>query len=228
LRAGCKKARAEQVLSAGYPGLKLKIGFGQATDLANLAKLRALLGASGKLMADANKACSVQDACKNVAALAEFDLFWLEEPMAADRPQAGWQQLAGCATMSLAGGDNIAGDNDFDEILKARLLTVVQPDLAKWGGLTKCLPLGRKIVGAGLNYCPHYLGGGIGLVASAHALAAAGGDGMLEVYINANPLRSELVGDMLSRTPGMATLSAEAGLDVEPDLDWLKFYRVDH
>jgi D-galactarolactone cycloisomerase len=219
---------AEQALSAGYPGLNLKIGFGQATDLANLAKLRDLLGASGKLMADANQAWSVQDACENVAALAEFDLFWLEEPMAADRPQAEWQQLADCARMSLAGGENIVGDADFDRTLKARVLTVVQPDLAKWGGLTKCVPLGSRTISAGLNYCPHYLGGGIGLVASAHALAAAGGEGMLEVDINANPLRSELVGEMLSRTPGMATLSTKAGLGVEPDLGWLKTYRVSH
>ena len=219
---------AEQALSAGYPGLKLKIGFGQATDLANLAKLRDLLGPSGKLMADANQAWTVEEACQHAAALAQYDLFWLEEPMAADRPQAEWQQLADCAPMSLAGGENIVGDTDFDATLAARVLTVVQPDLAKWGGLTKCVPLGRKIIDAGVNYCPHYLGGGIGLVASAHALAATSGDGMLEVDINANPLRSELVGDMLTTTPGMATLSTNAGLGVEPDLEWLKSYRVGH
>jgi len=218
---------AEQALTAGYPGLKLKIGFGQATDLANLAKLRHLLGASGKLMADANQAWTVQEACENVAALTEYDLFWLEEPIAADRPQVEWTQLAGCATMSLAGGENITGDTDFDTTLTARLLTVVQPDLAKWGGLTKCVPLGRRIIGASLNYCPHYLGGGLGLIAYAHALAAAGGDGMLEVDINSNPLRSELVGDMLSGTPGMATLSTKAGLGVEPDLGWLKTFKID-
>ena len=88
--------------------------------------------------------------------------------------------------MPLAGGENILGDDAFAEALHDRILSVVQPDLAKWGGLTRCVPLGRKINRAGLLYCPHYLGGGIGLVASAHALAAAGGvlDGAETVGLN--------------------------------------------
>lgn len=222
------EAVAEKALGAGYRNLKLKIGFDETSDRANLARLRALAGDGGRLMADANQAWSVEEACRRVPAVREFDLYWLEEPIAANRPAGEWRRLRDHASMPLAGGENLAGDEQFAEALRGGILSVVQPDLAKWGGPTKCVPLGRAINRSGLLYCPHYLGGGIGLVASAHVLAAVGGDGMLEVDINDNPLRSALIGDMLSKTPGFATLDDSPGLGVAPDLSWLASFRVDH
>ena len=88
------------------------------------------------------------------------------------------------------------------------------------------MTIARQIIASGKRHCPHYLGGGIGLVASAHALAAVGGDGMLEVDINTNPLRSELVGDLLSKERGRACLGHAPGLGYEPDLDAVRQYRV--
>ena len=66
---------------------------------------------------------------------------------------------------------------------------MVQPDIAKWGGLTVCRGLADDILKSGKTFCPHYLGGGIGLLASAHLLAGAGGEGRLEMDVNENPLR---------------------------------------
>ena len=73
------------------------------------------------------------------------------------------------------------------------VLAVIQPDLAKWGGLSRTIPVARDTRAVGRRYCPHYLGSGIGLVASAHALITVGGEGLLEVDFNPNPLRSALV-----------------------------------
>lgn len=228
INPGGAEAVAERALGAGYRNLKLKIGFDEQSDRTNLSRLRALVGDKGKLMADANQAWSVEEACLRAPAFSDFDLFWLEEPIAANRPAGEWRRLREHAPMPLAGGENLAGDEDYTEALQDRILSVVQPDLAKWGGPTKCVPLGRAINRSGLLYCPHYLGGGVGLVASAHALAAVGGDGMLEVDINDNPLRSDLIGAMLSRSPGFATLDDSPGLGVDPDLSWLASFKVDH
>ena len=158
--------------------------------------------------------------------LAPFKLAWLEEPIAADRPEPEWRSIRDLAGMPLAAGENVQGDDQFATWLRSDILSVVQPDLAKWGGLSRTVPVARQIIASGKRYCPHYLGGGIGLVASAHALAAVGGDGMLEVDINANPLRSDLVGDLLSKQKGMACLGDAPGLGYEPDLEPLRKYRV--
>ena len=60
--------------------------------------------------------------------------------------------------------------------------------MAKWGGLNRTIPFARQLRAAGRRYCPHYLGGGICLVALTHALTAVGGDCLLEVEFNRYPL----------------------------------------
>ena len=72
---------------------------------------------------------------------------------------------------------------------------------------------------AGLRYCPHYLGGGLGLLASAHLLAAAGGDGLLEIDSNDNPLRSALSPKLSDIEDGWVTLDDETpGIGAPPDV----------
>jgi D-galactarolactone cycloisomerase len=80
----------------------------------------------------------------------------------------------------------------------------------------------RAIRATGLRYCPHYLGGGIGLLASAHLLAAVGGDGILEIDANPNPLRTETCGPLTAIREGRARLTDAPGLGFEPDLARLR------
>ena len=103
---------------------------------------------------------------------------------------------------------------------------MIQPDACKWGGITGCLAVARNALAAGRRYCPHYLGGGIGLLASAHLLAAVGGDGLLEVDINPNPLREGLAQTFPSLENGSFMLSDAPGLGVEPDMSEVNQFNV--
>ena len=58
-------------------------------------------------------------------------------------------------------------------------------------------------------------------MASAHLLAASGGDGLLEVDANENPLRTMLAPALQKIDNGLITLTQDPGLGVEPDLDAL-------
>jgi len=211
---------------AGFRAFKLKVGFGRDVDLANLRAMREALGSSCEIMVDANQAWSLADARDMAARLEAHRPAWLEEPMRADTPWDDWQALAASTSIPLAGGENLAGEAAFERAFEARALRVVQPDVAKWGGLSGCLPLARRIREAGLRYCPHYLGGGIGLLASAHLLAAVGGDGMLEVDANPNTLRTATCGPVKHVSDGVVLLGDAAGLGVIPDLQELQPYRV--
>ncbi|MGE3919142.1 MAG: enolase C-terminal domain-like protein, partial [Hyphomicrobiaceae bacterium] len=161
-----------------------------------------------------------------VPVLAEFGLGWLEEPLRADRPWSEWRRLAEATAIPLAAGENVMGDAGFDAALTSGALGVVQPDLAKWGGLSATLPVARRILAAGRRFCPHYLGGGIGLVASGHLLAAVGGDGMLEIDSNPNPLRSEIAGALGRISDGMADLGDAPGLGIDHPVAVLGRFRV--
>lgn len=210
----------------GFAAFKLKVGFGPDRDLSNLKTLRKTLGEDAKLMVDVNQGWTLGAAIEQVPRLAEFGLDWIEEPVRADTSWDDWRRLNAVSPAPLAGGENIAGDGAFDEAMTQRVFGVVQPDLAKWGGISKCLPLARRILEAGARYCPHFLGGGIGLLASAHVLAAAGGDGLLEIDANPNPLRSLLCGPLEDVSGGRVALPAGAGLGAEFENAELEQYRV--
>ncbi len=216
---------AEAALSRGHRALKLKIGFDLAADRANLASLHQLIG-DGMLAADANQAWSTERALEIAPHLGEFGLAWLEEPIRADRPWQEWQRLREGAGLPLAAGENITSRAGFEQALGDDVLRVVQPDIAKWGGLSVCSDIARDILTSGKIFCPHYLGGGIGLLASAHLLAGVGGDGLLEVDANDNPLRDRFCGPVADIRDGMVTLSDNAGLGIEPDLSSIEQYRT--
>jgi len=214
------EALAQRRQAQGYRAFKLKVGFGADRDLANLRALRAALGEQTPLMVDANQAWSLDEALVMAPRLADFQLGWLEEPLRADRPWREWQVLRdGIAGLGLplAGGENVAGDAAFDDALAAQVFSVLQPDVAKWGGISGCWPVVQRARAAGVRYCPHYLGAGVGLMASAHLLAASGSDGMLEIDANDNPLRTELSPPLQAIDDGFADLGEAPGIGVLPD-----------
>lgn len=217
---------AESAMRRGHKVLKLKIGFDGAVDHANLEALRDLVGPDGVLAADANQAWSVEDAIARARDIEAFGLAWLEEPIRADHPWRDWQRLRANVAIPLAAGENIASLDGFAQALSDDVLRVVQPDIAKWGGLSACADIARAVRAGGKTFCPHYLGGGIGLLGSAHLLAGVGGDGMLEVDSNDNPLRDDFSGPVADVVDGGITLTDDPGLGIEPDLASIQHYRT--
>lgn len=220
--SGLNPDRPEQLAltrqSEGHCNFKLKVGFGIERDVENLKALRAALGDDATLMTDANQAWTLAQAKECAPRLEGFDLRWLEEPIRADQPWEVWASLAETTKIPLAAGENLSSDKAFDEAIAARVLAYVQPDLGKWGGFSRCLGVADRVSDAGLTFCPHWLGGGVGLLASAHLLAAAGGNGLLEIDSNPNPLRDELAGPLRKLDSGMCTLTDAPGLGEIPDL----------
>jgi L-alanine-DL-glutamate epimerase-like enolase superfamily enzyme len=213
---------------AGHRAFKLKVGFGAERDIHNLKTLRDLLGTETPLMVDANQAWTPAVALEMSRQLAEFDLQWLEEPIAADHAIQDWIALAQGSPIPLAGGENMRGEAMFDEAIASGAFAVFQPDLGKWGGFSACLPVARKVIESSRMFCPHWLGGGLGLVASMHLKAAAGGEGYVEVDSNANPLREVLACPLPKVTDGVVTLSNLPGLGIEPDLQAAAQFRRPH
>ncbi len=212
--------------AAGFSRFKVKVGFGRERDRAAVAAARAALGDGETLLLDANQAWDPESAAGMAVALAAFGPGWLEEPLPADAPASAWQALARATSIPLAAGENLRGDAAFRAALADGALAVIQPDACKWGGVTGCFRVAGETLAAGRRYCPHYLGGGIGLLASAHLLAAAGGDGWLEVDVNPNPLREGLAQPFPAIRDGMAALPAGPGLGVAPDAEVLRRFTV--
>ena len=204
-----------QARAQGYRAFKVRL-WGEDIDWRDrLARLREVVG-DAPLMADANQSWSVEQAERLVAEFGGIGLAWMEEPIPADSSDEEWLRLKAASPVPLAGGENLRSEREFVHALELGVLAVVQPDLCKWGGFSGCLPLARRIRETGRQYCPHFLGGGIGLMASAHLLAAAGGDGLLEVDVLPNPLRERIVA-VPPVTDGTLALPEAPGLGLDPD-----------
>ena len=218
---------AQQKWDQGFRAFKLKVGFGEERDIHNLASLRNLFGNDIKIMVDANQAWCPENAAPHIAQLSSLNPFWIEEPLPADSSIQDWKTLANTIPpMQLAAGENMRGHSQFYEAIDSGAFGVIQPDLGKWGGFSGCIPVARYAIEHQKLFCPHWLGGGIGLMASMHLKAAVGGPGFVEFDSNPNPLRELLAQPLPNVIDGEVCLSNQPGLGIEPDLASLKPFLV--
>jgi D-galactarolactone cycloisomerase len=220
LAASDQPALALQKQGEGHVAFKLKVGFGAERDAKAFKLLRQALGTSAQIMIDANQAWNLQQAQQCLAALAQHQPVWIEEPLRCDTPWQDWQALAKSIPIPLAAGENLRGA-EFGAAIASKSLRYLQPDIGKWGGFTGCLQAARQAVQAGLLFCPHWLGGGIGLKASMHLLAAVNADARnhaacVEWDANPNPLRQLMSGGLPRVVNGWITLDDTPGLGVSP------------
>lgn len=215
------EAVVAQSRAAGYRDFKVKVGFDFDRDIALIRSLADSLEPGETLCADANQGFSEPQARAFLLAVQDLKLGWMEEPVRVDATDTTWSGLAETSNTPLAGGENLVGLSAFEAAIAAGHLSVIQPDAAKWGGVSGCFSVSKMALLAGRRYCPHFLGAGIGLVASAHILAAAGGDGLLEIDVNANPLRDAVKPDWPDIRHGSVFLPEGAGLGLVPDLERL-------
>lgn len=218
---------AQQKWDEGYRAFKLKVGFGADRDFKNLESLRNYFGTEIKIMVDANQAWHSENAAQNILNLSSLNPFWVEEPLPADSSIQDWNRLASAVLpIQLAAGENMRGHSQFYEAIDSQAFAIIQPDLGKWGGFSGCISIGHSSNHQNKLFCPHWLGGGIGLLASMHLKAAVGGPGFVEVDSNPNPLRTLLANPLPKIVNGETCLSDTPGLGIEPDLTALQPFLI--
>jgi D-galactarolactone cycloisomerase len=214
-----------QAHDQGHRRFKVKVGFGEKTDLETLSLARES-ARDMELACDANQAWELTQAIHHADLFEPFGLSWIEEPIAADRPVEEWKSIAEHTNIRIAAGENLNTTAGFLRMMTASGLGIIQPDLAKWGGISGCREIAKTAAAYGLPYYPHYLGAAVGLITSAHLLASANPDGLLEVDVNNNPLRSNLLEDEFMLADGALTLKDAPGLGFTPALEKIQQYRI--
>lgn len=220
---------AGRAIAEGYAGCKIKVGFNADLDRRNLIEAREVIGDGPVLMADANQAWSPDEAIAFSRDVEAARLAWLEEPIAHDEPDEEWRRIAANSTVPLAAGENFNCMAQFEELPKQRELAFLQPDVGKWGGAGKAMQVAAAARRLELTFCPHWLGGGVGLLTSLHVKAATGDrDGFVEVDFNANAIRSELTRtEFASLEGGRIQLGQAVGIgDVDGKIDAFKDHLV--
>ncbi len=150
----------EQTLAAqsqGFKGAKIKIGRPHVSeDVARLGAVRAAVGAGFDIMTDANQGFNRPEAVRRAAAFAPFDLAWLEEPLPAE-DIAGHRQLRAHTAIPVAVGESMYHLSQFREYLEQGACSIVQPDVARIGGITPWVKVAHLAEGFDVPVCPHFL-----------------------------------------------------------------------
>jgi L-alanine-DL-glutamate epimerase-like enolase superfamily enzyme len=145
----------EAVTRDGFTALKLKIGkTDPAEDVERVAKVREAVGPQVTLMVDANQSWRVDEAIPRAQQLERFNLFWLEEPLDATDLD-GFARLGRHTTIARAGGESLYCPAAFHECIRRGALDILQPDVARVGGITKAIQVCHAAAAAGLAVAPH-------------------------------------------------------------------------
>lgn len=209
--------------SWGQANFKLKIGFDDDADVAFVEKAARLRLPGVQIMVDNNQTWDPARAAVMLAALEKFEPRFAGEVIPADTDPAVWERLLRGTSIPLAGGENIYGLEGFRTMIDAGF-QYVQPDVAKWGGVTGALDLAETLPD-GVTLWPHFMGTAVGQLAALSVSAAVGNESVCEMDVNLNSLRTELCGDVLTVRDGRVSLPDGPGLVVPPDAGMLDKYR---
>jgi L-alanine-DL-glutamate epimerase-like enolase superfamily enzyme len=150
----------EQTLAAqaqGFKGAKIKVGKPHVSeDVARLAAVRSAVGDAFDIMVDANQGMHRSEALRRAHAFAGLGLGWIEEPMAAE-DISGHRQLRQQTAIPVAVGESLYHLSQFREYLETGACSVVQPDVARIGGITPWLKVAHLAEAFNVPVCPHFL-----------------------------------------------------------------------
>ena len=213
-------AAAERWAADGFRTFKLKMGL--ASDVAQIATVRGVLGPEVRIRIDANGAWTLDQAAERLEAIGEHTVELAEEPV------SGLEQLSalrGRTSIALAGDESISSPRDAREAVEAGACSFAAVKLAKVGGITAALEIARTMPA----YLSSALEGPVGIAAAAHAVQAlspraetAG----LAHGLATERLFSETVGAGLAREGDTLLVGDAAGLGVSVDTDALEARRL--
>lgn len=146
-----------QAKEQGFLGAKIKVGKRHvAEDMARLSAVRSAVGDHFDIMVDANQSFTAAEAVRRAAAYSEVGIAWLEEPMPAQNINAH-QQLVAHSAIPIAVGESMYDAGQFGEYLKQEACSIVQPDVARIGGITPWLKVAHLAESLNVAVCPHFL-----------------------------------------------------------------------
>ncbi len=216
---------AAAALELGIRAVKVKVGFGEKTDVRNIRETRKAIGPQGRLMIDANMGWQPQEALRMADLLAKYRISWLEEPCSCEEPEH-LAYVTANSPIPVSGGENVYCRDGFRKAFSAKLFRIAQPDVTKTGGISEMRVICDMAAAWGLPWAPHFFGNAIGLAATLHLFAALPGGITVELDATPNPLRSELLCEPIVIKDGVVPIPTAPGLGVKVDLETVKRFRV--
>ena len=145
-------------VAQGTPRVKMKVAkdFGRAgaEDVRRVAAVRQALGDDVTIYLDANGGYHAKQAIVMARRFEPYNVAWLEEPVHAD-DIAGLAEVRRASPIPVATGEHEYTKFGFKELLVQGAADIVQPDVARVGGITEWLKIAHLAAAFNLPVAPH-------------------------------------------------------------------------
>lgn len=224
----------QAVAEYGAKALKIKVGYLMFMTTDMYAKgpvgkterliplLREFYGSDMALYADANGYYDVNEAIR-VGKLLEANKFaYFEEPVMYDDFEA-IKRVADALAIPIANGEQDQSFVNFRWLLANDGIEIVQPDSYYFGGLIRCVKVGRMAAAFGKTIVPHMSGGGLGFLYNSHLVSVLPNAGAHHEFKGLNThVPFECKTSPLKVVGGKIKVPTGPGLGVEIDPEFIK------
>jgi L-rhamnonate dehydratase len=212
----------------GHRALKLgwgPLGFDARRDVALVAAAREAAGPDVDVMIDIGRRWQFKHALEMSRRFADYDLYWLEEPLAVEDID-GYRRLCEASPLKIAAAEHEATIWSFRDWLVRGGLDIVQPDLARCGGFSQGRRIAQAAFELGRECVPHAFSTGILIAASLQLVAAMPGGTYCEYTVAESHDALDVLASGFEFADGLVRVPSGPGLGIEIDEQKLARHRV--
>ena len=217
-----------QYVERGHRAVKMRVGLQDKSvddSAARVREAREALGPEVGLMVDAHGTWSVREAQRFARKVADCDLGWLEEPVSPDNV-TGQAEVRAATDIPIAAGETEQTRFAFRDLIEARAVDVLQPDVAIAGGITETLRICALAATHGLTVAPHLWGGAVLFASGLHLAVATPCVNALEFSRGENPLLHDLIEEPFDLKDGFVLAPGRPGLGITLNRDFVRSITV--
>lgn len=229
---GAVRAEAQRYVDQGFTALKMRFGYGPGDGASGMAAnyeliktVRDVIGPDVDLMADAYMGWDVAYAIRMIRRVDELDLRWIEEPVIPDDIE-GYARIRSAVSTPISGGEHEFTRWGFRQLLEARAVDVVQPDVNRMGGITEARKVWALASAFNVEVIPHS-----NHAHNVHLITASTSSPLIE-YFPTDTIRSSytffpeiFVGEPEVKN-GFIAISDAPGLGIELNEETIARYRI--
>ncbi|MFN7026286.1 MAG: mandelate racemase/muconate lactonizing enzyme family protein [Pseudorhizobium sp.] len=219
----------ERYMSEGFSRIKVKMANPVKEACRRIERLRQRAGDDLGLCVDANWAYNLDQAVEVGRALSANGYFWFEEPLAPENEQ-GYTQLRKRCDVPLAAGESNFTTDQAQRLVASRTLSILQPDVARAGGITETRRMADYAAHHDVGYAPHIgMSGIICETASVHLSAALPNFQVMECECDLSPFKrdlADLAPGCIRQQNGTLDVPTGPGLGIEINWDAVSRLRI--
>ncbi len=167
-------AEARAIADLGFKAYKMRPGMGPEQDLEAVRQIREAVGPDVDIMVDAhtwwrmgNRSYDMETVSRLAEQLAEYDIYWLEEPVHPDDHSA-LRQLKEREIVAIASGEHEPSYEGFHDLISRQCADFVQADIVCQGGYTSAKRIFAMLEKEELRFAFHSWGTDLEVMAAAH------------------------------------------------------------